>query len=148
MSLDDRDYYREELARKRGVRPPQPFGYKPERRPVLSTLLGQIIERRLPGIDQERPSTTLAGPPHRAVPIVHRWCRRHRQWLIAAPAIILAGVALSTPPVIMSARCSRGAWRLEPVACWVRTWGALAERIQENMADSRGWPYIVVRTGH
>jgi hypothetical protein len=26
MALDDRDYYREELARKRGVRPPLPFG--------------------------------------------------------------------------------------------------------------------------
>jgi hypothetical protein len=26
MALDDRDYYREELARKRGVRPPAPFG--------------------------------------------------------------------------------------------------------------------------
>jgi len=26
MALDDRDYYREELARKRGVRPPVPFG--------------------------------------------------------------------------------------------------------------------------
>jgi hypothetical protein len=26
MALDDRDYYREELARKRGVRRPAPFG--------------------------------------------------------------------------------------------------------------------------
>jgi hypothetical protein len=26
MAFDDRDYYREELARKRGVRPPLPFG--------------------------------------------------------------------------------------------------------------------------
>jgi hypothetical protein len=53
MALDDRDYYREELARKRGVRPPLPFGQPiapPAKRsalavsaatPLLDTMIGE-----------------------------------------------------------------------------------------------------------
>jgi hypothetical protein len=75
--------------------------------------------------------------------------RRHgrRLWLLATPVVILAGVMIATPPAITS-RCDLSAWSAQPISCWRYSWDALSERVQGNMANTRGWPYVIVRSGH
>jgi hypothetical protein len=46
---------------------------------------------------------------------------------------------------MVGARCSLGAWQLEPVGCWVSTREALAARVRENMANTYGWPMGILR---
>jgi hypothetical protein len=158
MSLDDRDYYREELAQKRGVRAPAPFGQR-----TLSTtpmLDGVIAAQSVsPSVSAPvpmseptpaAPEPTHAGRPHRAILALRRLVLRRparRRWLSGAViALVVGGTVLAVPPVL-TPRCSGlDTWQHEPVACWRYSWSALVARIDGNMAATRGWPFIIVRT--
>jgi hypothetical protein len=75
MPLDDRDYYREELARKRGVRPPAPFGQDvPTAKPKLPRLTPQPMWEPSP-----RPTT----PPRASKPIAAPTARSLWLWNVA-----------------------------------------------------------------
>src|SRR5690348_3327986 len=88
----------------------------------------------------------LARRLHRAVPELRRrtrWC-----WLWQAVGVgVVILVVLAILPVAMTPRCDLATWRVQPVQCWRYSWGALSERTSDNMAASRGFPVVIVRTG-
>ena len=147
MALDDRDYYREELARKRGIRPPGPFG----RPSVPSTpLLDQVIAAQVPPSSPPAPPEPPPSPPETPLSAA-RWpwrvgARRRRRAGVMAAVAMAAFVAVAARPVGLTPRCNGVAtWRHSPVACWRDSAATLIAGVERNMAATRGYPVIVVR---
>jgi hypothetical protein len=153
MSLDDRDYYREELARKRGVRPPAPFGQRAlSPTPMLDGMIAAQFVPASASAPVPIPEPAPAEPEHTLADRLHlhravrRLLLRHRWRSGPMLAMVVIGTVLAVPPVL-TPRCSGLAtWQHEPVACWRYSWSALVARMDGNMAATRGWPFIIVRT--
>jgi hypothetical protein len=71
---------------------------------------------------------------------------RRRLWLLAAPVVIVAGVALATP-LVMTSRCDLRTWEMQPVSCWRNSWAALGAGVRDNKANT-GLPHVIVPSSH
>jgi hypothetical protein len=124
MGLADRDYYREEFARK----------YRAElarARPPLH--LDQSAW------DDAASRSPMARPHPRSLRLNRGF------WLIGCVLAVAIGITLAAPPIFAS-RCDQMAWRMQPVACWKYSWQALNAQAERNTA-APGWHMTVIYGG-
>src|SRR5215472_15589642 len=119
MSLMDRDWYRKELAQRELA----------QRLPARSATPGRYRSSAV-----------------RAVPELRRKAKRRWLWVAVGIGVILPGVS-AILPIAMTSHCDLRTWQAQPVPCWRYSWAALSKRVSGNMAASRGFPLIIVRTG-
>jgi hypothetical protein len=158
MALDDRDYYREELARKRGIRsggwrrlPSSPAPKPLTPTPVLDVIVANATSQE-PGVTPARASAaeddaTLPArvvgvadwPAAPSVPAVwrRRWRQRVRCWR-GRLALAFLAIAIATLPPLVTPRCSGlVTWRNSPMECWQFSAAVLVKRIVASMAATR-----------
>ena len=158
MSLDDRDYYREELARKRGLRARQPFGHRPASKtpppkpskppppPRATPLLDQIIDVNPPvhwgarlddrkQADGHWPPEPPEPPDDGGIeyrPTLQKAAKR-RRWMDRALLTMAATLALivAALPQVITPRATYGA-----------SWHDLVERVAGNVHCTRFEGYV------
>jgi hypothetical protein len=128
MSLDDRDYYREDLARKRGIRPPVPLDQRVTTKPGQQVLgPTPLLDRMIDALAGEFPSTGTdpSARLHRGMSALRRR-RPHLQWLMGTVLVLmLVATVLAAPPMLTSRCTSLSTWQHQPIACWRYSWTAL-----------------------
>ena len=131
MSIEDGDRYRDDFTRQLRRIKGSPNHHAIREPPTFSGPKDRDLARRL----------------HSAIPELHRNRRQRSQlWqpVAAILAVTVGAIVLAAPPMLTS-RCDRVAWNIQPIACWHHSWAALRMRVAGNLEVTRGYPLIIVQ---
>jgi hypothetical protein len=127
MGLEDRDWYREEIARRRS-------GNRKPTRPLQRSGLGPAQAR--PAVSVSTVSIDDQPPAARG-----RW---QTALNVAIAVMAVAQTCLAVLLVTFTPACDRSGWTTRPIACWRWSWDALVDRVA---AATRGYPVMIVQSG-
>lgn len=117
MSLEDRDWYRAEVERRRSASKSR-----------VALKIASTVANVAVGVEHRRSAS------------------KSRIALKIASAVAVVAVGLVVLPVAVVSRCDFDSWTSMPEVCWQSSWSALRDRVSGNMAATRGWPVVIVQS--